>query len=66
MDYQLLTAPCGKDCFNCPLCIAEENRENREAFFKSNNMPSVNDILAINKNFVNCSKRCQSNLTGTA
>ena len=39
MDYQLLTAPCGKDCFNCPLCIAEENRENREAFFKRNNIP---------------------------
>jgi len=39
MDYQLLTAPCGKDCINCPLYIGEENRENREVFFKLNYIP---------------------------
>jgi hypothetical protein len=39
MDYENLTAPCGKDCFNCPLYIGEENRENRENFFKSRNIP---------------------------
>ena len=39
MDYRNLTAPCGKDCFNCPLCIGEENRENRKAFLQRNNIP---------------------------
>lgn len=40
MDYKNLTAPCGKDCFDRPLYIGEENRENREAFLKRNNIPS--------------------------
>jgi len=39
MDYQLLTAPCGKDCFNCPLYIGEENRTNREAFLTLHHIP---------------------------
>jgi hypothetical protein len=38
MDYKLLTAPCGKDCFNCPLYIGEENKENRQAFLSRNNL----------------------------
>ena len=25
MDYTQLTAPCGRDCFNCPLYIAKDN-----------------------------------------
>jgi len=25
MDYRNMTAPCGKDCFNCPLYTGEEN-----------------------------------------
>ncbi len=39
MDYRNLTAPCGKDCFNCPLYIGEENSENRKAFLQRNNIP---------------------------
>ncbi|MFN8256462.1 MAG: DUF3795 domain-containing protein [Bacteroidales bacterium] len=39
MDYRYLTAPCGKDCFNCPLYIGEENKENREKFLASRNIP---------------------------
>jgi hypothetical protein len=23
MDYELMTAPCGRDCFNCPLHLAK-------------------------------------------
>lgn len=38
MDYQILTAPCGKDCFNCPLYTGEENRENRAKFLERNNL----------------------------
>jgi hypothetical protein len=38
MDYKNLTAPCGKDCFNCPLYTGEENRENRAGFLKRYNL----------------------------
>jgi hypothetical protein len=37
MDYKKLTAPCGKDCFNCPLYTGDENKENRKAFLQRNN-----------------------------
>ena len=39
MDYKRLTAPCGKDCFNCPMYVGEENRENRKRFFEAKNIP---------------------------
>jgi len=39
MDYKNLTAPCGKDCFNCPMYIGEENLQNRRNFFISRNIP---------------------------
>jgi hypothetical protein len=39
MNYRYLTSPCGKDCFNCPMYMGEENRENRDQFFKSRNLP---------------------------
>lgn len=38
MDYKNLTASCGKDFFNCPLYIGEENRDNREKFLERNNL----------------------------
>jgi hypothetical protein len=38
MDYKNLTAPCGKDCFNCPLYIGEENKENRKKFLERKNI----------------------------
>jgi hypothetical protein len=38
MDYRNLTAPCGKDCFNCPLYIGEENKANRRQFFEKNKL----------------------------
>lgn len=25
MDYQQMTSPCGLDCFNCPMCLANED-----------------------------------------
>lgn len=30
MDYLHMTAPCGLDCFNCPIYLANENNELRE------------------------------------
>jgi hypothetical protein len=29
MDYREMTAPCGLDCFNCPMYLAEKNEEMR-------------------------------------
>jgi hypothetical protein len=29
MDYLQMTAPCGLDCFNCPMYLANENEELR-------------------------------------
>ena len=29
MDYLQMTAPCGLDCFNCPMYLANENEEQR-------------------------------------
>ncbi len=29
MDYAFLTAPCGLDCFNCPMYAAQENEKLR-------------------------------------
>jgi hypothetical protein len=39
MDYQDMTAPCGLDCFNCPMYLAKENEELRKTIAKRLNMP---------------------------
>lgn len=39
MDYLRMTAPCGLDCFNCPLFLAMENQELRAAISKRMNLP---------------------------
>ena len=39
MDYHQLTAPCGLDCFNCPLYLANGNESWREAIAKKLNIP---------------------------
>ena len=39
MDYTRMTAPCGLDCFNCPLYLAKENKELRSAIAKKLNIP---------------------------
>ena len=35
MDYQQMTAPCGLDCFNCPVYLASENNKLRAAISKN-------------------------------
>ena len=35
MDYKQMTAPCGLDCFNCPMYLANENEEMRTAISKN-------------------------------
>jgi len=30
MDYRHMTAPCGLDCFNCPMYLASQNEEMRQ------------------------------------
>jgi hypothetical protein len=39
MDYKYMTAPCGLDCFNCPVYLAGENEKLREAVAKYLNLP---------------------------
>ncbi len=39
MDYRQMTAPCGLDCFNCPLYLARENEELRAAISKNMGRP---------------------------
>jgi len=34
-----MTAPCGLDCFNCPVYLARENERLREAIAKSMDIP---------------------------
>ena len=39
MDYQQMTAPCGLDCFNCPMYLASEDKELRTKISKSMGIP---------------------------
>ncbi len=41
MDYRLMTAPCGRDCFNCPLYLAKENEGLKSYFVKTYGMESA-------------------------
>ena len=40
MDYQQMTAPCGLDCFNCPMYLACENEELRKKIAENLGIPS--------------------------
>jgi hypothetical protein len=39
MDYREMTAPCGLDCFNCPMYLAEKNEEMRTIISKNLGIP---------------------------
>ncbi len=39
MDYLEMTAPCGLDCFNCPMYHARENEELRRTIAERMNLP---------------------------
>ena len=39
MDYRQMTAPCGLDCFNCPMFLAQENEGLRAAISKNLGIP---------------------------
>ncbi|MBN2011694.1 DUF3795 domain-containing protein [candidate division KSB1 bacterium] len=43
MNYEQLTAPCGRDCFNCPGYLANENAEIRDMLAKRMN-PAAEQI----------------------
>jgi hypothetical protein len=38
MNYKQLTAPCGRDCFNCPLFCAKDDENLENYFIKKYNM----------------------------
>ena len=39
MDYLQKTAPCGLDCFNCPMYLANENEKLRATISKRKGIP---------------------------
>ena len=39
MNYQQMTAPCGLDCFNCPMYLAGENKELRTKISENMGVP---------------------------
>ena len=39
MDYRQMTAPCGLDCFNCPMYLANENEKLRTAIANNIGIP---------------------------
>ena len=41
MDYRQMTAPCGLDCFNCPVYLAGDNERIKKAVAERLNIPFV-------------------------
>ncbi len=39
MNYDQMTAPCGLDCFNCPMYLANESKDLRTAISKNLGIP---------------------------
>ncbi len=39
IDYKKMTAPCGLDCFNCPLFIAKNDERMRKRVSENMNIP---------------------------
>ncbi|MBN1381336.1 MAG: DUF3795 domain-containing protein [Deltaproteobacteria bacterium] len=39
MDYMKMTAPCGLDCFNCPVYMAGDNEDLRKKIAQNMGMP---------------------------
>ena len=39
MDYKWMTAPCGLDCFNCPMYLAGQDEELRRKISQRTNLP---------------------------
>jgi hypothetical protein len=39
MDYLQMTAPCGIDCFNCPVFLAQDNEDLRMKIAKNMGIP---------------------------
>ena len=64
MDYQQMTAPCGLDCFNCPVYLAKDNEKLRAALSKNMNIPyeQVSCLGCRNENgtikFLNMTEPC--------
>ena len=44
MNYEQMTAPCGLDCFNCIVYLANENQEMRAIVSKKTGIPLENAV----------------------
>lgn len=40
MDYKHMTAPCGLDCFNCPVYLAKDNEKLRKTIAEKSGIPA--------------------------
>jgi hypothetical protein len=40
MDYRHMTAPCGLDCFNCPVYLAREDEGLRTKISQNTGIPA--------------------------
>lgn len=64
MDYTILTAPCGLDCFNCPMYLAANDDNLRSKIAKSMNISDEEAVCkgCCNENgtigFLNMKKPC--------
>jgi len=64
MDYKQMTAPCGLDCFNCPMYLAGENEELRAKISKNMGIPFEQAMCLGCRNesgtiaFLNMAERC--------
>jgi hypothetical protein len=64
MDYLQMTAPCGLDCFNCPMYLANENEKLRNIISERLNISLEKAVCKGCRNekgtiaFVNMSKPC--------
>jgi len=64
MDYAHMTAPCGLDCFNCPMYLAGENKDLRSAIARNLNIPTERAVCKGCRNengtmkFLNKSEPC--------
>lgn len=46
MDYKKMTAPCGLDCFNCPMYLANSNASLRQKIAENLGLPLEKAVCA--------------------
>lgn len=66
MDYKQMTAPCGLDCFNCPMYLANENEKLRNIIAERLNLAPEKAVCGGCRNengtiaFLNMTQPCRT------